>query len=154
MAKTYSQILIQIVFSVKGMANLIRESFKDELEKYICGIFTNKKAKVYAIYANPDHVHILISIPTDNKISDLVRDIKANSSKFINEKKFVAGKFELQIGYCAFSYSLSQIDAVVKYINNQKEHHKKKNFKEEYLDLLQKIQIEFDDKYLFEWIEF
>jgi REP element-mobilizing transposase RayT len=139
MANTYSQIFVQIVFSVKGKANLIRESFKDELEKYICGIAINKKAKVYAIYANPDHIHILLSIIPDIKISDLVRDIKANSSKFINEKHFVMGKFEWQIGYGTFSYSLFRIDAVVKYINNQKEHHRKKDFQSEIFGFVTKI---------------
>ena len=101
----------------------------------------------------PDHVHILVGMKPNISISDLVRDIKAGSSKFINDSKWINGKFNWQEGYGAFSYSKSNIDTVVKYILNQEEHHKKKTFKEEYLDFLEKFEIEYDEKYLFEWIE-
>jgi putative transposase len=153
MANTYSQIYIQLVFAVKGRANLINESIKDEVEKYISGIITNQGQKLYAIYCNPDHIHILISISPNIKISDLVRDIKANSSKYINEKKLVKNKFSWQEGFGAFSYSKSSINTVVKYVMNQKEHHRKKTFKEEYLNFLEKYEVNYDMKYVFDFID-
>jgi REP element-mobilizing transposase RayT len=153
MPNTYSQIYIQIVFAVKGRQNLIHESFRIELEKYITGIVTNKYQKLLAIYCNPDHTHILVGLKPTISISDLVRDIKANSSKFISDNNLVNGKFNWQDGFGAFSYSKSQLDNVVKYILNQAEHHKQKTFKAEYLDFLQKFEIEYDEKYLFEWID-
>jgi len=153
MANTYSQIYIQIVFAVKSRQNLIHESIRIELEKYITGIVTNKDQKLIAIYCNPDHTHILVGLKPTISISDLVRDIKANSSKFITDNNLVNGKFNWQDGFGAFSYSKSQLDNVVKYILNQAEHHKTKTFKEEYIDFLQKFEIEYDEKYLFEWID-
>ncbi|MEI6091738.1 MAG: IS200/IS605 family transposase [bacterium] len=153
MANTYSQIFIHIVFTVKGRENMISDSWKDELYKFITGIVKNNNQKLYIINGMPDHIHILLSISSDIKISDLVRDIKANSSRFINTNHFVKGKFEWQEGYGAFSCSNSQLDKVVNYIKNQQEHHKKITFKEEYLDFLNKLKIDYDDKYLFRWIE-
>lgn len=153
MANTYTQIYIQIVFAVKGRQNLISKQNREELHKFITGIVTNRNQKLFAVFAMPDHVHILVSIGPTVLISDLIRDIKAASSKFINEKGWMRGKFNWQEGYGAFSYSKSSVDSVVKYILNQEEHHKKKTFKEEYLALLQKFAIEYDSKYLFEWIE-
>lgn len=153
MANTYTQIYIQIVFAVKGRQNLIPKEHREELHKFITGIVTNRGQKLLAIFAMPDHVHLLVSISPNTLISDLVRDIKAGSSKFINDNKWVIGKFNWQEGYGSFSYSKSHVDNVVKYILNQEEHHKKKTFKEEYLDFLRKFDIEYDDKYLFEWIE-
>ena len=100
-----------------------------------------------------DHIHMLISIKPNIAISDLVRDIKANSSKWINEKQFVIGKFQWQEGFGAISYAQSQMDKVISYINNQEQHHKKKTFKDEYIELLQKFDIAYDEKYLFEWME-
>jgi len=153
MANTYTQIYIQIVFAVKGRQNLISKENREELHKFITGIVSNRGQKLFAIFAMPDHVHILVSMSPNVSISDLVRDIKAGSSKFINDKKWINGKFNWQEGYGAFSYSKSGVDNVVKYILNQEEHHKKKTFKEEYLDFLEKFEIEYDSKYLFEWIE-
>ncbi len=153
MANTYTQIYIQIVFSVKGRQNLIQNNWKDELHKYICGIINAKEQKAYAIGGVSDHIHILISMKPDISISDLVRDIKANSSKWINENDFITGKFQWQQGFGAFSYSKSQLDNVIKYINNQEKHHQKQTFKDEYFELLQKFDIEFNEKYLFEWID-
>ena len=153
MANTYTQIYIQIVYAVNGRKNLIRKSFKDELEKFIAGIITNRKQKLYAIYAMPDHVHILVSMSPNISVSDLARDIKAGSSKFVNDKKYLPQKFSWQAGFGAFSYSKSHLSRVVNYILNQEEHHKKKSFKEEYLELLEKFEIEFDEKYLFRWID-
>ncbi len=153
MANTYTQIYIQIVFAVKGRQNLICKHNREELHKFITGIVSNRNQKLFAIFAMPDHVHILVSIAPNIAISDLVRDIKAGSSKFINEKGWMKQKFNWQEGYGAFSYSKSSVDSVVKYILNQEEHHKKKAFKEDYLDFLEKFEIKYDPKYLFEWIE-
>lgn len=153
MAGTFSQIYIQIVFAVKGRQNLIGKQWKDELHKYISGIITNKGQKSIIVNGVADHVHIFVGLRPAMAISDLVRDIKNNSSNFINEKKFIKVKFSWQEGYGAFSYAHSQIENVYQYIANQEEHHKKKTFKEEYLDFLQKFEIEYNEKYLFEWID-
>lgn len=106
-----------------------------------------------SIFSMPDHTHMLIGLNTSLAISDLVRDIKSASSKFINEKKWIVGKFNWQEGFGAFSYSRSQIDNVIKYISNQEKHHKIKTFKEEYIELLKLFEIEYNEKYLFEWVE-
>ncbi|MGI8638585.1 MAG: IS200/IS605 family transposase [Pyrinomonadaceae bacterium] len=153
MANTYSQIYIQIVFAVHERENLIKSEWKEELYKYIAGIIKNHKQKLIAIGGVADHIHILIGIEPNIALSDLVRDIKANSSRFINEKKFVRGKFYWQEGFGAFSYSRSQIDVVIKYIQNQEKHHATKSFKEEYKEFLQKFEVEFNEKYLFEFLD-
>lgn len=153
MANTFSQIYIQIVFSVKGRHNLIQKKWQEELYKYICGIVSGKQQKVFAIGGVGDHIHILVSLKPNISISDLVKEIKINSSKWINEKRFVYGKFQWQEGFGAFSYSHSQLDNVIEYINNQEQHHKKKTFKDEYIELLKKFNISIDEKFLFEWIE-
>ncbi len=153
MANTYSQLYIQIVFAVKGRDCFIKESFREELQKYMTGIITNKKQKLYSIYCMPDHTHIFVSIKPDISISDLTRDIKANSTLFMKEKKFINSSFSWQEGFGAFSYSKSQAPDVVNYIINQPKHHKIKPFREEYLDFLSKFGIEFDPKYLFDFYE-
>ncbi|MBX3044614.1 MAG: IS200/IS605 family transposase [Candidatus Kapabacteria bacterium] len=153
MANTYTQIYIQVVFSVSSRDNLITKNFRNELEKYITGIVSNRNQKLLAIYCMPDHVHILLSLNPDIKLSDLMRDIKAGSSKHINDMKWVRGKFSWQVGYGAFSYSISQIDAVVKYILNQELHHKKKTFKEEYVEFLEKFSIVYKEEYLFDFFD-
>ncbi len=151
MPNTYTQIYVQIVFAVQGRQNLISKKIREKLEKYICGIVSNKKSKPIAIYCNPDHTHILIGLHPSVSISDMARDIKANSSKWINEQKLIIGKFSWQQGFGAFTYSKSQIDLVVKYILSQPEHHKKRSFKDEYIEFLKKFKIEYDEKYLFKW---
>jgi putative transposase len=133
---------------------LINNKWEDELHKYICGIVSGKKQKVYAINGMPDHIHILLSIKPDVALSDIVRDIKANSSKWINDKKYVSGKFQWQEGFGAFTYSQSQLDNVIGYIEKQKEHHTKKSFQQEYEELLEKFKIEYDKKYLFEYVNY
>jgi putative transposase len=150
MANTYSQLYIQIVFAVKGRQNLISKNNKDEIYKYITGIITNHKQKLIAINGMPDHIHILVGIKPDISLSDLVRDIKSNSSKFINEQKWINGKFEWQTGFGAFSYGHSQLSNVIKYIENQEEHHKTKTFGEEYIEFLKLFNIDFRNEYLFE----
>lgn len=153
MSGTFSQIYIQVVFAVNGRENLIVKTWKDELHKYIAGIIKAKGHKSIIVNGMPDHIHAFIGLKPVMSISDLVRDMKNNSSNFINEKKFVKGKFSWQVGYGAFSYSHSQIQNVYDYILNQEEHHKKKTFKQEYLEFLQKFEVEFKEEYLFEWIE-
>jgi len=153
MANTYTQLYVQIIFAVKHRKNLIQEKYRIELEKYICGIVKNNKSKPLAIFCNPDHIHILIGLHPTIAISDITRDIKASSSKLINEKKWFSGKFNWQDGYGAFTYSKSQLNNVIKYILNQPDHHRKKTFKEEYLSFLKAFEIEYDEKYLFEWYE-
>jgi REP element-mobilizing transposase RayT len=153
MAGTFSQIYIQIVFAVKGRGSLINASWEEELYKYMTGIVQNKGQKMLAINGMPDHIHVFIGMKPSCCLSDLVREIKKASNEFVNEKKFSKFKFQWQEGYGAFSYSHSNLDNVVKYVLNQKEHHKKKSFKEEYLEFLEKFEIEFKDEYLFEWID-
>jgi putative transposase len=153
MANSYTQLYIQIVFAVKSRENLISEQWRVSLEKYICGIITHNKSKLLAIYCNPDHTHILLSIHPNISISEITRDIKTNSSRWINENKLIKGKFNWQEGYGAFTYSKSQLDAVIKYIINQPIHHKKNTFKEEYLRILQKSNVDYDERYLFEWYD-
>ncbi|NOQ27999.1 MAG: IS200/IS605 family transposase [Bacteroidales bacterium] len=150
---TFSQIYIQLVFAVKGRTSLISPQWEEELFKYITGIVQNKGQKMLAINGMPNHIHFFIGMKPSCCLSDLVREVKKSSNTFIKEKKFTKYKFEWQEGYGAFSYSHSALDNVISYINNQKEHHRKKSFKEEYVDFLNKFKIEFKDEYLFEWID-
>lgn len=153
MAGTFSQIYIQYVFAVKGRQNLLQKPWRDEVFKYIAGIIKAKGQKPIIVNGIADHVHVFVGLKPSMCISDLVRDIKNNSSKFINEKRWVTDKFLWQEGYGAFSYAHSQIDNVYQYIFNQEEHHRKKTFKDEYMDFLYKFEIEHDEKYLFEWLD-
>ena len=149
MANTYTQIYIHIVFAVKYRLSLIDNKFKDELYKYITGIVKNKGQKLIAINGMPDHLHLLFGMKPEIALSGLIRDVKSNSSKFINDKKLTQRKFEWQDGFGAFSYSHSQIDSVVKYIQNQEEHHKKMSFKDEYIELLKKFDVVYNETYIF-----
>jgi REP element-mobilizing transposase RayT len=153
MANTYSQVYLQFVFAVKGRQSLINPKHNDELQKYITGIVQNRKQKMLAINNMPDHLHLFVGFGTTMSMADFMEEVKSISSKFINEKGWIKGKFEWQRGYGVFSYSRSQIDDVIKYITNQQEHHKKKSFKEEYLEFLKKFEVEYDYRYLFEWID-
>jgi putative transposase len=153
MANTYTQLYVQYVFSVKGRKNMIQESFRDELEKVICGIISNQLCKTYAIYCNPDHTHIFVGMHPNIAPSKIMEQVKSGSSNWLNERKYIPGKFNWQDGFGAFTYSKSQIDHVVKYIMNQPVHHKKESFKNEYLLLLEKFDIEYDTKYLYEWYD-
>jgi len=149
MANTYTQIHLQLVFAVKYRTGIINASWKDELFKYITGIIQNNKHKMVSINGMPDHIHVLIGLRPTQSISDLLQDIKASSSKWINEKKLVAGRFEWQEGYGAFSYGKSQVNDVISYIEKQEQHHMKKSFKDEYISFLQKFEIEYDERYIF-----
>ena len=153
MANTYSQIYIQVVFAVQGRQNLIQADHKEEIQKYISGIIRKQDQKLIAINSMPDHLHALIGMKPSIALSDLVRDVKSDSSVFINGKKWIRGKFNWQEGFGAFSYGRSQLDSVVKYIENQETHHARRTFKEEYLSLLKRFKVDYEDRYLFEWIE-
>ena len=153
MSGTFSQIYIQVVFAVQNKESLIDASWEDELSKYISGILRNKEQKMLAINGTSDHIHFLIGMRPSCRLSDLVREIKKSSNQFINERKFTRLKFNWQEGFGAFSYSHSALDNVISYINNQKEHHKKQTFRDEYREILKKFKIEFKDEYLFEWLD-
>jgi len=149
MANTYTQIYIQIVFAVENRISLVTDQWREQLHKYITGIIQNHNHKLIAINSMSDHIHIFIGIKPIQAISDLLQDIKEYSSKWINANKFVMGHFNWQAGYGAFSYSHSQIDIVVKYIQNQKRHHQKKTFRQEYIEFLEKFHVEYNDRYIF-----
>lgn len=152
MANTYTQIHIHAIFAVQNRISLISNSWEQRLYQYITGIIQNHNHKMLTINGMPDHVHILFGMRPTQSISDLMRDIKGDSSFWINENNFVRGKFSWQEGYGAFSYSKSQVHAVATYIENQELHHKKKSFIEEYTRILHDFEIEYDDKFIFESI--
>jgi putative transposase len=151
MADTYTHIYIQIVFAVKGRENMVHPSFRNEVEKYITGIVEKRNNKMLAIYCMPDHTHILIRTRPTTILSDLVRDIKVNSTILINEKKWLRRKFAWQNGFGAFSYSHKHVIRVIDYIRNQEKHHSKTKFKEEYFNLLHENEVDYKSEYLFEW---
>jgi len=153
MANTYTQIHLQFVFAVQNRISLIANEWKDELYKYITGIVQRNKHKLKAINGTSDHVHTFIGYQPHQLLPDLLQDIKGSSSKWINERGFVRGKFQWQEGYGAFSYSHSQIDTVVNYIRNQEEHHKRKSFNEEYLEFLREFNIQFDERYVLHGVD-
>ena len=152
MANTYTQIYLHLVFSPMGRENVISLKYQEELQKYTTGIIQNRKHKLLAIKYMSDHVHIFIGYNPSQSLPDLLRDIKANTSKFIRDKRWLPGKFQWQEGYGAFSYSHSQINDVIHYINNQDEHHRKATFRDEYLRLLERFDVDYDPIYLFDWI--
>jgi putative transposase len=153
MANTYTQLYIHLVFSPKNRQALIKKSWKDDLEKYITGIVQTNGHKLLAIGAMPDHIHIFIGYNVNQLIPTLVENIKTSSNQWVKDNNFSKYKFEWQKGYGAFSHSRAQLDTVVKYILNQEEHHKKKKFKDEYLEILRKNEIEFKDEYIFEFFD-
>lgn len=153
MANTYSQVNIHCVFAAKGRENIITSAFRDSLHKEMAGILRNDKSFPLAVNGWKDHVHVFFELPMTMSIADQMRMLKATSSKWVNDNKCVRGHFEWQAGYGAFSYSKSQRDDVIQYIMNQEEHHKTRTFREEYLELLHRFQIEYDEKYLFEFYE-
>ena len=152
MAGTFSQIHIQLIFAVQGRANLITDPWRERLYRYISGIATGNNQKLLIINGMPDHVHLFVGLTPAMAIADLVRDIKCNSTNFINDHRWVHGKFHWQEGYGAFSYGHSQVDRVCRYIAGQQKHHRKRTFRDEYIQLLQKFEIGYDERYLFEWI--
>ena len=147
MANTYTQIYVQIVFAVQGRQNLIRPQYNDELQKYMTGIISGQGQQLIAINNMPDHFHILVGQKPNIALSDLVRDIKAGSPGFINDRRWALGRFSWQQGFGAFSYSHSQLDAVIRYIQNQQEHHRRTTFQEEYLEFLKRFNVPHDEQY-------
>jgi putative transposase len=153
MSDTYSQIYIQAVITVKGRENLLQKPWRDEVFRYISGIIKNKGQKTIIVNGVSDHIHLFIGIKPSISVSDLMRDVKNNSNNFINEKRWVKGKFSWQEGFGAFSYGHSQIENVYNYIIKLEEHHQKLTFREEYIEFLKRFEIEYNEKYLFDWIE-
>lgn len=153
MADTFTQIYIQVVFAVQNRNALIKSTWEEELFKYITGIIHNKGQKMLVINGTSNHVHFFIGMKPTCCLSDLVREIKKSSAALIKEKRFTSYSFHWQEGFGAFSYSHSQLSEVIHYIENQKKHHKKRTFKEEYLAFLKAFDIEFKNEYLFEWID-
>ena len=153
MANTYTQLYIHLVFAVKNRDAVIKKDWKDGLEKYITGIIQNHKHKLLAIGTMPDHIHIFIGYNVNHLIPDMVEDIKTSSNAWIKTNRLTKCKFEWQKGYGAFSHSRSQLDTVIKYVLSQEQHHKKKPFRTEYLEMLSKNEIAFKEEYVFDFIE-
>ena len=152
MAGTFTQIYIQAVFAVKGRSNLLQKPWRDEVFRYMAGIIKNKGQKPIIVNGVADHAHLFFGLKPSMAISDLIRDVKNNTSNFINEQEWIRGRFAWQEGYGAFSYGYSQMKEVYNYILNQEAHHRKRTFREEYLELLKKFEIPYDDRFLFEWL--
>jgi putative transposase len=153
MANTYTQIYIHTVFAVQARQPLIPKERRNELDKYMTGIIKNRDQKVIAIKSVKDHTHIFIGLKPTIAVSDLIRDVKAGSSAFINAQHWIPGRFSWQEGFGAFSHSRSEIDRVAKYIQQQEEHHRQKTFREEYLEVLRDFAVEYENRFLFEWVE-
>ena len=153
MAGTFTQIYIHIVFAVKHRAALIHRSWRDELEQYVTGIVENHGHKLLSVGTQPDHIHIFIGHRPVHPIPKLVEEIKTSSNAWIADKKFCHAKFDWQNGYGAFSHSRSQLNTVIRYVRNQDNHHQKRSFREEYLDILSKNDVAFEEKYVFEFFE-
>ncbi|MBL7846105.1 MAG: IS200/IS605 family transposase [Cyclobacteriaceae bacterium] len=151
MANTYTELTVQAIFAVKNRKNVITGVWRDELHRYISGILTKDGMKSLAVGGWSDHVHILFGIPPTRNLSDVIRVVKTNSSKWISERGFVDGVFQWQEGYGGFSYSVSQRDAVIKYIMNQEQHHGSLSFRDEYMGLLKDFEVEADSRYLFDF---
>ncbi len=153
MANTYTQLYIQFVFAVQNRASLIESTWEDELHKYITGIVQNNGHKMIAINGMPDHLHVFVGFNPAQSMSELMRLVKGESSEWINKKRLVKGKFNWQAGYGAFSYSRSHIKEVYRYVMNQKVHHEKETFMEEYRKYLEKFGVEYDERYIFQPVE-
>jgi putative transposase len=153
MPNCYTQIHIQFVFAVRYRAALIRKEWKERLQQYITGIFQVRKHKMLQINSMPDHIHIFIGMRPDQSVLSLMQVVKAESSKWIKAQKFCSYPFAWQEGYGAFSYAKSQVDNVIRYIQNQELHHRKETFLDEYKKLLTAFEIEWDEKYIFKELE-
>jgi len=153
MANTYTQLNMHVVFSVKGRENFLLNTFRDDLFKYISGILNKLEQYPLAVNGYKDHVHLFFEIQPTKSLSEIIRVVKSNSSKWINEENFIRGKFSWQEGYGGFSYSRSQRNNVIQYIIKQEEHHNKRTFREEYLELLKLFEIDFNDQFIFEFYE-
>ena len=152
-AGTFSQIHLHIIFAVRGRQSQIKPEWEEKLYAYITGIVKNKEQKLLAIGGYYDHIHLLIGIRPNCRISDLVKEIKRMSNNYINENKLSKYKFDWQEGYSVFSYNKSMLPRLISYIRNQKEHHRKRSFKEEYIEFLKRFEVEYDEKFLFKWVD-
>lgn len=150
MANTYHQVYLQIIFAVKYRNAVIDEKWRSNLLGVIGNLINETGCKTIIINGVEDHVHCLLSLKPTITISELMKTVKAKSSKYINENQLTKSKFSWQEGYGVFSYSQSQIDSVYKYIQNQKEHHQKQSFNKEYLNFLNKFNVQYEEKYIFE----
>ena len=153
MANTFTQIHIHAVFAVQNRISLINKSWQDRLYKYIIAIIQKHGHKVLSIGGMPDHIHILFGFRPTQALSELIQEVKRDSSEWINKEKLVRGRFSWQEGYGAFSYSKSHISKVANYIETQEKHHKKRSFLEEYKKILKDFDLEYDEQYIFKPIE-
>jgi REP element-mobilizing transposase RayT len=153
MANTYTQIHLQLIFAVQNRRSLIQQSWEDRLYEYITGIVQQHTHKMIIINGMPDHLHVVIGMRPIQSLSDLMQDIKGNSSKWINEKKLSTDRFSWQEGFGAFSYSKSQLPGLIKYVKNQKEHHTKKTFIDEYKEFLKAFEVDYDERYIFKELD-
>jgi len=153
MANTYTQLNVQTVFAVKGRGNILTMDIRTKLFEYITGILKNNKQFPLAINGYKDHVHIFFELNPDSSLSNVLELVKSNSSKWINSNHLVMGRFEWQRGYSGFTYSRSQRNNVIQYILNQENHHKSQTFREEYLEILRKFEMEYDERYIFEFYD-
>ncbi|MBK8831271.1 MAG: IS200/IS605 family transposase [Saprospiraceae bacterium] len=153
MPNTYTQLYIQIVFAVQNRAALIHEPIREEIQKYLTGIVKNNQHKMLAVFCMPDHAHVFVGLNPNQSISSLANDLKSNSSRWINSEKLCRYHFNWQNGYGAFSYHKGMLSTICNYINTQKEHHQRRSFKDEYLDLLHEFDVDFNEQYLFEFFE-
>lgn len=153
MANTYRKVYLQIVFSVKYRQALLDKSWRSELFKYIAGIINERNHISLAVNGTKDHIHVFLIYNTRELIQDLVKEIKRSSTAFINDNKLCSQKFQWQRRYGVFSYSSKEVDIIIKYIKNQEEHHRKKSFRMEYLESLEKFDIEFNEEYVFEFFD-
>ena len=153
MANTFTQIHIHAVFAVQNRISLIDKSWQEILNQYIIAIIQKHKHKVLSIGGMPDHIHVLFGFRPTQALSELIQEVKRDSSEWINKEKLVRGRFSWQDGYGAFSYSKSHVSQVAKYIENQEKHHKKRTFLGEYKKILEDFDLEYDEKYIFKSIE-
>ena len=153
LANTYTQLSIQGIFAVKRRENLLTKDFRDDVHKYISGTIKNLGGTPLAVGGWLDHVHIFFGFPTTISIGEFIQKVKINSSGWINDQGFLKPTFNWQDGYGAFSYSRSQRDVVIRYIMNQEAHHKKQTFKDEYIKLLKNFEVDYTEKYLFEFFK-
>ncbi|MCL2155793.1 MAG: IS200/IS605 family transposase [Leptospirales bacterium] len=153
MANTFTQIHIHVIFAVQNRMSLIHKSWQDRLYKYIISIIQKHGHKVLSIGGPPDHIHILFGFRPTQALSNLIQEVKRDSSEWINKERFVIGRFSWQEGYGAFSYSKSHISQLANYIETQEQHHKKRTFLDEYKKILNNFDIEYDERYIFKPIE-
>ena len=153
MANTFHQVYIQLIFAVKGRQSFLKPDLRQEFFKVMSFMIKNLGHFPIIVNGMADHVHCLVGLNPDKKISDLVKDLKVDSDHFLKDKKWAPGKFQWQNGYGVFSYSKSHLNNVYNYILNQEIHHQKRSFEMEYKDFLKKFEIEFKEEYLFEFYD-